>query len=63
MICDIFLDLSDNKIIRSRRVYHFVEFIAEVSGFADIFMVFSALILGSLYQPSMLKAYRLKHIS
>jgi hypothetical protein len=48
------LNLSNNKVIRKRTVYDLVTFIAEVSGFADLFMVAATFFLGLLYHPQML---------
>jgi hypothetical protein len=41
--------LSDRKIIRKRSVYDILTLIAEVSGFADMFVVTATAILGVLY--------------
>jgi hypothetical protein len=42
-------------ILGERSVYDIVTLIAEVSGFADMFMISAALILTTLYQPKMLQ--------
>jgi hypothetical protein len=56
------LNLSNNKVIRKRTVYDLVTFIAEVSGFADLFMVAASFFLGSLYHPQMLQRALLMHM-
>jgi hypothetical protein len=43
--------LSDKMILRERSVYDIVTLIAEVSGFADMFMVSAAFLLATLYHP------------
>jgi hypothetical protein len=45
------LSLSDNLNIRSRQVYNMIEFISEISGFADIFFVIIGFLLGHFYTP------------
>jgi hypothetical protein len=55
--------LSDKMIIRERSVYDIVTLIAEVSGFADMFMVCAALLLKTLYQPKMLRQAIISHVS
>jgi hypothetical protein len=47
--------LSDTMIIRRRTVYDLVTLIAEVSGFADAFVVIATFFLG-FYQPVMLES-------
>ena len=47
--------LADNMILGERSAYNIVTLIAEVSGFADMFMISAALILTTLYQPKMLQ--------
>jgi hypothetical protein len=48
--------LSDTKIIRNRSVYDLISFIADISGFADIFMVVFGLILTNYNANIKLKA-------
>ena len=48
------LELSRTKVIKGRQVYDIITLIAEVSGFADLFMVCSKFLLSSLIQPQML---------
>ena len=45
------LQVSDNLNIRSRQVYNVIEFISEISGFADIFFVLFGFFLGHFYTP------------
>jgi hypothetical protein len=40
------MKIGDNKVIRSRRVYDLITMIAEMSGFADIFMVTAGFYFG-----------------
>ena len=54
--------MSDNKIERSRSVYDLVAFIAEVSGFADIFMVLITFFLGLFHHPKMFEAALIEHM-
>ena len=55
--------LVDMKIIKSRTVYSLITMIAEVSGFADLFVVASTFLLGQLH-TSNLQGYSLaKHAS
>jgi esterase/lipase superfamily enzyme len=50
------------KVIRSRRVYNVIDLIAEVSGFADLFMILGAFLLGNFYQTQSLEKALLKHL-
>jgi hypothetical protein len=54
------VELSDTKVIRQRTVYTIVEFLAEVSGIADIFYVLTASFMVSFYTPKMLESERIK---
>lgn len=54
--------LSDKKIVRNRSVYDLITLIAEVSGFADIFMVFASVFLKIAYKPTMLNLALLNHV-
>jgi hypothetical protein len=47
--------LSDTKIIRSRKVYDIISLIADISGFADVFMVFTGYFLLNFYQNQKLR--------
>ena len=54
--------LSDKKFERTRTVYDIVALIAEVSGFADIFMVVCTALLGFFHHPKMYETALLQHI-
>lgn len=54
--------MSDKKVIRKRQVYTLIGIIAEVSGFADLLVIASGLLLGSLYTPRMYAASLVKHM-
>ena len=56
------LNLSNTKVFRKRQVYDFITFVAEVSGFADLFMIASTFFLGNFYQPQMLRSALLQHM-
>jgi hypothetical protein len=56
------VDLSNKKIIKSRQVYDIVTFVAEISGFADLFMVFTTLFLGTFIQPQSLEKALLEYM-
>ena len=56
------VDLSNKKIIKSRQVYDIITFVAEISGFADLFMVFTTLVLGTFIQPQSLEKALLEHM-
>ena len=48
--------LAQSKVIKSRTVYNWITMLSEVSGFADILIVFPSFFLGLFYTP-MLKEY------
>jgi hypothetical protein len=50
-------------ILRERSVYDIVTLIAEVSGFADMFMISATVLLTAFYQPKMLESALLKHMN
>jgi hypothetical protein len=50
-------------IIRKRSVYDIVTLIAEVSGFADMFVVSASALLGIFYQPVMLESALLQYMT
>lgn len=54
IVLDMSLKLAETKTIRNRTVYNVLTMISEVSGIADLLMVFTSLILGTLYTPFML---------
>jgi hypothetical protein len=54
--------LTDKKIERTRTVYDIVALIAEVSGFADIFMVVCTALLGFFHHPKMYETALLQYI-
>jgi hypothetical protein len=56
------LKLSSIKIERARTVYDIVALIAEVSGFADIFMVVCTALLGFFHHPKMYETALLQHM-
>lgn len=49
--------LQDNLSVRSRQVYNLIEFISEISGFADIFFLAAGFFFGQFYQPRMQTAH------
>lgn len=48
--------LSDKKFVRSRTVYDLITLIAEVSGFADLFVLGFGALIGLIYSPKALDA-------
>jgi hypothetical protein len=56
------IELSNKKILKSRQVYDIITFVAEISGFADLFMVFTTLVLGTFIQPQSLEKALLEHM-
>jgi hypothetical protein len=56
------VELSNKKIIKSRQVYDIITFVAEISGFADLFMVFTTIFLGTFIQPQFLEKALLEHM-
>jgi len=56
------LRLADFMYVRQRIVYDFITFVAEVCGFADLFMLGFGFLLGTFYQPYMMEASILKHM-
>lgn len=54
--------LAENKIIRSRTVYSILTMVSEISGFADLLMVFTSIILGIVYTPFKLESALLEHM-
>ena len=56
------LRLADFMYVRQRIVYDFVTLVAEVAGFADLFLLGFGFLLGTFYQPYMLEASVLKHM-
>ena len=49
-------------ILRTRSVYDIVTLIAEVSGFADVFMITAAVLLKTFYQPKMLESALIQYM-
>jgi NhaP-type Na+/H+ and K+/H+ antiporter len=62
MLLRVTLCLSETIIIRNRTVYNITNMVSEISGFADLFIVFTSFILGLLYTPIKLKSELLKHM-
>jgi hypothetical protein len=56
------LFLSDKKQIRTRTVYDVITLIAEVSGFADLFVLGFGSLIGLIYSPKALDAEVLNHM-
>jgi hypothetical protein len=56
------INLSNKKILKTRQVYDIITFVAEVSGFADLFIVFATFFLTTFVQPQMLKTALLEHM-
>jgi hypothetical protein len=54
--------LSDKKYIRSRTVYDLITLIAEVSGFADLFVLGFGSLINFFYSPKALDAEVLNHM-
>lgn len=54
--------LSETKIIRNRTVYSVLTMISEVSGFADLLMVFTTFILSNFYSNFLLEKTLLRHM-
>lgn len=48
-ISDVQISISDTQLIRTRSVYNIVDLIADVSGLADILLVFSALLMSTIF--------------
>ena len=55
--------LQDSAKVRNRKVYDIITLIAEVTGFADILILSATVIVGFLYQPQMLEAKLIEHMS
>jgi hypothetical protein len=56
------INLSNKKILKTRQVYDIITFVAEISGFADLFIVFATFFLATFVQPQMLQAALLEHM-
>jgi hypothetical protein len=56
------LFLGDKKQIRSRTVYDIITLVAEVSGFADLFVLGFGSLIGLVYSPKALDAEVLNHM-
>jgi hypothetical protein len=56
------LFLEDKKYIRTRTVYDLITLIAEVSGFADLFVLGFGSLIGLLYVPKAHEAEVLNHM-
>jgi hypothetical protein len=56
------LVLSDKKYIRTRTVYDLITLIAEVSGFADLFVIGFGSLIGLVYNPKALDSEVLNHM-
>ena len=54
MFMEFEMELSNIKVIKGRQVYDIITLVAEVSGFADLFMVSAQFFLSRLIQPQML---------
>jgi hypothetical protein len=54
--------LSDKKQIRARSVYTVITMISEISGFADLFVVFFTFLFGTFYTPLLLEHSLIKHM-
>jgi hypothetical protein len=54
--------MSDKKTIRGRTVYDIVTLVAEVSGFADFFMIFFGFVMNVFVQPRSLESALLSHL-
>jgi hypothetical protein len=54
--------LKDTKLIRSRTVYDLITLIAEVSGFADLFMLGFGALMNLLYTPKAIDADVINHM-
>jgi hypothetical protein len=54
--------LSDNIVMRSRSVYNLVDMIAEVSGLADILIIFSKAVMALLFTRRMLQSTLVRSI-
>lgn len=61
-IASLEVTLSDNQILRSRKVYNIIGLIADVSGMVDLLMVFSGFIMSTLITKQMLKAALVSYI-
>ena len=46
------LELSEKQTVRSRTVYNFITLVSEVSGFADLLIVFSTFAMSLLFSAS-----------
>ena len=55
--------LSDTKYIRQRIVFDIVTLIAEISGFADLFLVIIGFLMGTFYTPLMYDASLVKSMA
>lgn len=59
---NIRISLADTKLIKARIVYNIITLVSEISGFADILIVFVSFVLGLIYTPRMLEAALLRHM-
>jgi hypothetical protein len=57
------IKLSDNLNIRARSVYTIIEFISEISGFADIFFVLFGFLVGQCYTPLSAQAHTMRNLA
>ena len=57
-----YIAILDRKIERSRTVYDIITLIAEVSGFADIFMITLTFLLGLFHHPKMYESALIEHL-
>ena len=58
----LFLRISDTQILRSRTVYNVIDLIADVSGIADILLVFSTTIMSLLITQRAFETALVQHI-
>jgi hypothetical protein len=59
---EVVLTLSDTKIKRARTVYDLVTLVAEVSGFADLFVLGLGALIGSFVNPKAIESEQLNHL-
>jgi len=58
----IFISLSEERTIRARSVYDFITLVSEVSGFADLLIVFSTFSMTLLVAPSAYESSIVSHL-
>jgi hypothetical protein len=61
-LLSFYTSLSEIRTIRTRSVYNIVDMIAEVSGLADVLIVFSKLILSLLFTKNLLTKVLVEYI-